>query len=138
MATSSKLDIRQRRQQRRQGFFDQAVRKVIGQGARSENHLGNCAYCGQKDRRCAIGWLLSLEEREEILRRGLNTGSSVRGLIVQGLVDFLPEDADLLSDLQSAHDFSRRESFTSDFIERAERVADQYGLSKKELNHGKK
>jgi hypothetical protein len=121
----------------RQEMFDRSVRKVIAQGGRSENHLGRCAY-SSPGRRCAIGWLLSLEEIGEVCKRGFNTGASVQHLIRQELVGLNLEEADFLSDLQAAHDNARKENFSSSFIEKAARVADRYKLSKEELYRGAK
>lgn len=116
-------------------LFDKAVSDMIKQGKKSVDG-GKCRYRSDAGC-CAVGHLISDEVYEEVGQKlegksahaeeVLDAIEKSCGLSVSG------QDERMLADLQEAHDKSPdNEFFKTVFLNRAEDVADTFGL---EFNH---
>lgn len=116
-----------------QTAFDTATAGIIAQGKRSSNGTepgATCLYRGPEGLKCAVGQLLS---DEQIEKHGVPNSAGVHALSRELIEEILPDieyyrAVDFLSDLQTAHDEARGNDFIASFTERANQVADAYGL----------
>lgn len=113
-----------------QELFDKVVLGVAAQGRKSHRG-GQCKFRstdeGGRVLKCAAGFLIPDEVyTPEMERTGLIKIASTGG------VEFLPNQAQLVSDLMEAHD-SAHEEFREDFLASAARVAIRFGLAMPEI-----
>lgn len=124
-----------------QKLCDIAVKGVLQQGCPSTFEDGKCAYRGINNTKCAIGFIVPDEDyNPDMETKGI---SAAQFSLVRKKLNISSYIADILSELQSAHDRAARETlhltaegrreFVDMFTETAKRLYANYGL---EWNHG--
>lgn len=115
-----------------QEMLDKATQNIITQGCQSLCENG-CAYRGDNGTKCAVGHLIS---DEQIIKYNIKEGAAVHCLCSDLFEELAPNGKpelvmNFLKELQEARDSfdERKGDFVEFFIEKANEVANRYGLS---------
>jgi len=118
--------------ERLQKVFDTVVRHLLDQGQPSIDEDGHCAYRGRDGRKCAIGALIADEHYQPCMEGVATDDIIVVEALNQSLgfdVCEIPLGLDVLAALQETHD----ETEPKDWMDALLLIADEYGLSDKEI-----
>jgi hypothetical protein len=124
----------------RQEAFDHVVEFLWKQHRPARKLYGSCAYINAKGSMCAVGCLLPIAVAEAFEAVELSNGSTSISALSEADIDIVPQymkdDIDFYSDLQTAHDCIHLNdgTFAEQFIPNMTRVARKYKLDETTLN----